>query len=65
MGNEVYAEIHCQIHQIKLIHLKSIYNGKTEIETGYCYKCHKEYCEYSDCSPIYWSNYEWLYNENS
>lgn len=57
-----FSELYCQIHQIKLIHNKYIYNGNIEIEIGYCYKCNKEYCEYKEVSPIYISNYEWIYN---
>ena len=57
------SEIYCQVHKIKLIHNRIIIYGKnnTKLEIGYCSKCYKEYCEYSDISPIYISNYEFLY----
>jgi len=58
-----YSEIYCKIHKIKLIHNKKIINCKTIIEIGYCSKCNKEYCEYTDISPVYCSNFEWLYTE--
>lgn len=56
-----YSELHCKIHSIRLIHNRIIIYGEnnTQLEIGYCYKCNKEYCEYSDVSPIYISNYEW------
>lgn len=57
------SEIYCSKHQLKLILNRIIINYKTKIEIGYCSKCHKEYCEYSDISPIYISNYEWIYDE--
>ena len=56
-----YSELYCKIHRLKLIHNRFIDNNGTIIEIGYCSKCHKEYCEYSDINPIYISNYEWLY----
>lgn len=59
----VYSEVYCKIHQIQLIHNKTILNHNTPIEIGYCYKCNKEYCEYSDINPIYISNYEFIYKE--
>lgn len=57
------SEIYCKKHRIKLIHNRTITYGKnnTSLETGYCPRCHKTYCEYSDISPVYISNYEWLY----
>lgn len=58
-----FSEIYCKIHRIKLIYLRYIQNNKEFIEVGYCSKCYKEYCEYSDISPIYISNYEWLYDD--
>lgn len=56
------SEIYCKLHRIKLIHIRKIQNHTTFIEIGYCSKCNKEYTEYSDISPIYISNYEWLYD---
>lgn len=55
------SELYCKIHNIRLIDIKHIININCLIEIGYCKKCNKEYCEYSDISPIYISNYEWLY----
>lgn len=62
-----YSEIYCKTHRIKLIHNKIISYGKnnTPLEIGYCYKCKKELCEYSDISNVYISNYEWLYNDDN
>lgn len=59
------SEIYCSIHKTKLIHNRIIIYGKnnTPLEIGYCSKCNKEHCEYSDISPIYISNYEWLYED--
>ena len=57
--------VYCQIHREKLIHLRAIENKGDSIECGYCPKCNKEYCEYSDISPIYISNYEWMYGEDN
>lgn len=53
--------VYCRIHREKLIHLKYVDNKGDVIETGYCFKCNREYCEYSDVSPIYISNYEFGY----
>lgn len=60
----VDSELYCKIHKLKLIHNKIIIYGKnnTFLEIGYCSQCHKEYCEYTDVSPVYISNYEWLYS---
>lgn len=49
--------IYCQKHEIPLIHLRKIDNDGDFIEIGWCIKCQKEYCEYSDISPIFISNY--------
>ena len=57
----LFSELYCKIHRKRLIHLKQIDNKGDIIEVGYCTKCNKEYCEYSDISPIYISNYEWIY----
>ena len=54
---------YCSIHNEKLIHNKIIININTPIEIGYCYKCNKEYTEYSDINPIYISNYEHIVKE--
>ena len=54
------AEPYCKIHRVKLPFVR-IENG---VEIYYCPKCRKEYCEFADISPIYWSNYEWLYNDD-
>ena len=59
----LYSQIYCKIHRIKLIHNKIIINIKIPIEIGYCYKCNKEYTEYSDINPIYISNYEYITKE--
>lgn len=59
----IYSQIYCKIHKIKLIHNKIIININTPIEIGYCYKCNKEYTEYSDINPIYISNYEHIIKE--
>jgi len=58
------SEVYCKLHGLKLIHSKRIININTLVEVGYCCKCNKEYCEYSDISPIYISNYEWIYENN-
>jgi len=58
-----YSEVYCSIHNEKLIHNKIIININTPIEIGYCYKCNKEYTEYSDINPIYISNYEHIVKE--
>jgi len=58
------SEIYCKLHRLKLIHSKRIININTFIEVGYCCKCNKDYCEYSDISPVYISNYEWIYENN-
>ena len=55
-----YAEPYCKIHYLKLRFVRI----ENNVEIYYCYKCNKEYTEYSDISPIYWSNYEWLYNKD-
>ena len=60
----VNSKLYCKIHQLELIHNRYIDNNGTLIEIGYCSKCNKEYCEYSDISNIYISNYEWLYNND-
>lgn len=57
----VSSEIYCQKHQFRLVFNRIILNGNIPIEVGYCSKCGREYCEYSDISAIYISNYEWLY----
>ena len=56
--NILFSEVYCKIHRIKLIHNKIIININTPIEIGYCYKCNKEYTEYSDINPVYISNFE-------
>lgn len=63
LTNIFLSELYCKIHQEKLIHTKYIQNENDTIEIGYCYKCNKEYTEYSDINPIYISNYEWLYGD--
>lgn len=55
------SEVYCKIHRFKLIHLKYLDTNGDILETGYCPKCNHEYCEYSDVSPIYISNYEFGY----
>ena len=64
--NMVLSELYCKIHRVKLIHNKIIIYGEnnTPLEIGYCPKCRKELCEFSDISPIYISNYEWLYGDD-
>ena len=51
------SEIYCKIHRIQLKFVRMEFG----IQIYYCYKCNKEYCEFADISDIYWSNYEWLY----
>lgn len=53
------AEIYCKKHRRKLRFIRNIYG----VDIYYCDKCRKEYTEYPNISPIYWSNYEWLYNQ--
>lgn len=55
-----YAEIYCKIHYLKLKFVRI----ELGIEIYYCSKCRKEYTEFTDISPVYWSNYEWLYDSN-
>lgn len=54
-----FAEPYCIKHQEKLDFVRK----EQGIEIYYCIKCNKEYCEFPDISPIYWSNYEWLYEK--
>lgn len=59
IGYEVQqTEPYCKLHRIKLTFVR-LEHG---IEIYYCSKCHKEYTEFPDISPIYWSNYEFIYN---
>jgi len=58
------SKLYCKIHKLELIHNRIINENNCLIEIGYCSKCHKEYCEYSDISEVYISNYEWLYNND-
>ena len=58
-----FSQLYCKQHVIKLIHNRIIENQGVFIEIGYCPKCQKEYCEYSDISPVYISNYDWLYED--
>jgi len=55
------SEVYCQKHQKKLIFTRIIFNNNSSVEVGYCSKCQKQYCEFSDINPVYISNYEWLY----
>ena len=59
----VKSYVYCKNHRKKLIHLKKIMNNGVFIEVGWCSKCRIEYCEYSDVSSVYISNYEWLVKE--
>lgn len=52
------AEPYCKVHRIKLREVRI----ESDVLILYCEKCHKEYCEFADISPIYWSNYEWIYD---
>ena len=65
LANIFMSEIYCKIHSEKLIFTRFLDFDKNKpfLEIGWCPKCHKEYCEYSDVSPIYISNYEWLVKE--
>lgn len=53
------AEPYCKLHRVKLIFVRKEYG----VEIYYCPKCRKEYTEFPDISPIYWSNYEHIYEE--
>lgn len=55
--DKIQAEPYCKIHRVKL----SFVRNESGVEIYYCSKCRKEYCEFADISPIYWSNYEFLY----
>lgn len=57
-GETQQAEPYCKLHRIKLTFVRIEYG----VKIYYCPKCRKEYTEFPDISPIYWSNYEWLYD---
>ena len=61
--NILMSQVNCKIHQERLIFTRFLEFENDVIEVGWCSKCRREYCEYSDVSPVYISNYEWLVKE--
>ena len=57
------SKVYCKNHRMKLIFIRYLEFENVFIEVGWCPKCRREYCEYSDVSPVYVSNYEWLVKE--